>query len=121
MKKHNYTKLIIAGIISFCAVPVLAAPQNLKELINGFLINGLLKPIVPVIVSLAVVAFLYGVFKYIFASGGEEKEKGRDFMIWGIVGLFVMVSIWGFVSILSDTLNLDNTPRTIQIVPPRIN
>ena len=122
MKKiSNYVKLIALGVISIGALPVWASPKDLKELVNGLLINGLLRPAIPLIISLTVVVFLYGVFKYIFANGGEDKEKGRDFMIWGIIGLFIMVSVWGLVAILSDTLNLNTTPRTIQIVPPKVS
>ncbi|PIR83701.1 hypothetical protein COU18_03440, partial [Candidatus Kaiserbacteria bacterium CG10_big_fil_rev_8_21_14_0_10_51_14] len=37
---------------------------------------------------------------------GEEKSKGLQTMIWGIVAIFVMVSIWGLVRILQSTLGI---------------
>ena len=56
------------------------------------------------LVSLAVVSFVYGIIQYFLYPDNEEKRKaGKQFMFWGIVTLFVMVSIWGLVGILSNT------------------
>lgn len=53
---------------------------------------------------MTVVAFLYGVQKYILAGADETKLKeGRDMMIYGIIGIFVMVSVWGLVKLVTDT------------------
>ena len=38
-----------------------------------------------------------------------KKAKGRSFMIWGIIALTVMISIWGLVRILTGTFNIDFT------------
>jgi hypothetical protein len=40
----------------------------------------------------------------------EEKRKaGKSFMIWGLIALFVMVSIWGLVGVLSNTFGINKT------------
>lgn len=97
-----------------------AAPTTFSGLINDLIIGSIIRPIVPLLIGLAVVVFIYGVFKYIFAKGGEDKEDGKSFMLWGIIGLFVMVSLWGFVSILTETFNLNNVPQTIQLQAPKL-
>ncbi len=99
---------------------ILAAPQDFKSLVNDLLINSIIRPVVPLLIGLAVVFFVYGVFKYVFANGGEDKEKGRDFMIWGVIGLFVMISVWGLVNVVKDTFNLNDNPQTIKITAPKI-
>jgi len=75
------------------------------------IIGALNTVVVPVIFALAFAAFVWGVLKYFFLHGGEEKsrEEGRQFVIWGILGMVVLFSVWGFVNILLSALGL--TPR----------
>ena len=42
--------------------------------------------------------------KFILAAGSEEgRKEGRNIMIWGIIALFVIVSVWGLVQVLNNT------------------
>jgi len=95
------------------------SPENFQDLINRMV--NLISLMVPVLISLAVLIFLYGVMTYIWNGGNQAKrEEGRNFIIWGIIGLFVMVSVWGLVNLLSDTFNLDTNvtiDNPIDIVP----
>ena len=66
------------------------------------------KSVIPLIFALAVLMFVWGVVQYVINTDEEAKKaKGRQFMIWGIIGLTVMVSIWGLVSVLGNTFNID--------------
>ncbi len=116
MKKNIY--LISTILLTIFALPVFAAPENFKAVVNDVFINGILRPLVPLLVGLAVVVFVYGVLLLMLSEGGEKKEEGKQYMLWGIVGIFVMVSVWGLVAIVSNTFNLDNTARTVRIVAP---
>lgn len=61
----------------------------------------------PLLIAIAVVAFVWGVITLILNPDNEEKKKkGKQFMLWGIIALFVIVSIWGLVGILSRTIGL---------------
>lgn len=61
---------------------------------------------VQLILALALVSFLYGIFRLVFldASNEEGRNKARKFMLWGIVALFVMVSVWGLVNVLQSSV-----------------
>ncbi len=62
--------------------------------------------IVPVIFALAFIVFIFNVYRY-FIQGGANPEKvqeGRTFVIWSMVGFFLMVSIWGLVNVFVNTL-----------------
>lgn len=64
--------------------------------------------IIPLIFSLSVVMFIWGVVQYVINSDEEaKKEKGKQFMIWGIIALTVMISVWGLVQIVGDTFKID--------------
>src|SRR3989339_1315506 len=76
-----------------------------------FIVMDFLSQAVIILISLAVVFFLYGILKYISRGDDEESQKkGKNIMIFGIIGLFVMISFWGIVNILINTFELDTTP-----------
>ncbi len=64
--------------------------------------------IVPVIFSLALAAFVWGAVNYFFLHGDEEtkREEGKKFVFWGILGMVVLFSVWGFVNLLLSTLGI---------------
>jgi uncharacterized membrane protein len=119
MKKILY--ILIPAFISVLAIPALAAIKNFKELIQVVFLDGLISPLVPLLIGLAVVVFIYGVLTTMLSEGGEKKEEGKQYMFWGIIGIFVMVSLWGLVNIVKGTFRLDdNNKPAIEIVAPRI-
>ncbi len=122
MKKNTQKilALLTPGVLFTPAIIAFAEVTTFKELIDTVFINGLLKPLVPFLIGLAVVIFLYGVILFMFSEGGEKKEEGKEYMFWGIIGIFVMVSVWGLVAILGGTFNLDNDVQNIQLSVPII-
>ncbi|MBK5215554.1 MAG: hypothetical protein JJE53_01960 [Candidatus Pacebacteria bacterium] len=97
----------VAGIV--CGQGI----TNLTSLINFFTCT-LMNAVVPLLVALAVTAFVYGIIKFFLNPDNEEKRKaGKSFMLWGLITLFVMVSIWGLVGILSSSL----TPGAKPLIP----
>src|SRR3989344_5730705 len=62
-------------------------------------ITQILCQIIGVLFILATVVFLWGVVQYVIASGSEDKMKeGRQYIIYGLFGLFIMVAMWGIVN-----------------------
>ncbi|MFA6408262.1 MAG: hypothetical protein WCW36_02190 [Candidatus Paceibacterota bacterium] len=64
--------------------------------------------VVPIIFALAFASFVWGVVDYLLIHGDEEKkrEEGRQFILWGILGMVVLFSVWGFVNIMLSTLGI---------------
>lgn len=64
--------------------------------------------VIPLIFTLAFAVFVWGVIDYFFLHGSEEskREEGRQFILWGIIGMVVLFSVWGFVNILLSTLGI---------------
>ena len=99
---------VLVAIPSFTFAADAAQPIRSIQDIFAAIITILENSIIPIIVGLAVVTFLIGVLKFI-RSAGEEKARseGKQFMLWGIIGLAVMVSVWGLVGIVTGTLGIE--------------
>jgi len=69
-------------------------------------IQQILNSIIPVLVALGVVYFVWGVVQYVIADGEEAKKKGRDRIIYGIIGLAIIVGLWGLVNIVTTTFDI---------------
>lgn len=87
--------------------------NNILDFINGTL--------VPLVFAIAFLVFIWGVARYFIFSQGDEgaKEQARSLMIYGIIGFFVMVAIWGIVNLLVSAADLPNQNelRNIPDVP----
>ena len=69
--------------------------------------------LIPLAFTLALLFFFWGVAKYIW-SAGDAKEEGKKIMVWGVIALFVMSSIWGIIGFLkTDIGGLDNTTMPV--------
>jgi hypothetical protein len=73
--------------------------------------------LIPFIIGLTVLFFLWGIFKLVFsAKDSEQRAEARGYIIWGIIGLAVMVSVWGLVNLLTSTFSLNqNVPNPPQL------
>ena len=98
MKKY----IVLGGLMASAPSAALAAGQGLAGVLD--VASDLITTAVPIVISLAVLYFLWGLATYLLKP---EKEAGIQMMTWGIIALFVMVSIWGLVNLLKDTFNLD--------------
>ena len=104
---RHYSFFFILGIFYFFPVFAVArhAPQNLFDLIRLFL--DVLNALIPLLIGLALVGFLWGVAQFILAADDVTKRKeGGKKMLWGIIALFVMISVWGLVAILASTFGV---------------
>ncbi len=99
-------KYIYLLIISFVPELVFAenvTPETANQIFTGFSI-GNLEGLIPVLILVGVVTFITGILRFLNAGDDAEKRSaGRKIMIYGIIVLFVMVSIWGFVNILTQS------------------
>ena len=104
--------------------PLLAAAQTGAPNINAIkpysdaiigLINGIA---VPVLMAIAFIVFLWGVYRYFIlgADNESERETGKQFVLWGIIGFVIILSVWGLVALVGSTLGL--TPGGSAPKPP---
>lgn len=113
------TRVIATSVLSLALVllPALASAQSLLNTLGFF--NTLLNAAIGLMVTLAIIAFFYGLIKYLFTGATEGKSDGLKVMLYGVITIFVMVSIWGLVRLLQSTFQVTSTtpvvPQGIQI------
>jgi hypothetical protein len=109
-------KKIPAFLFSFL-LPVVVFAQSLSEIKN---INGLSTRLLAIgdiviylFVSVAVVYIIWHVVQYFIKPSKDSRKDAGMNILWGIVGLFIIVSIWGLVNIFTNTFRTAPTEQPI--------
>lgn len=119
-KLKKFSKYLLVGALF--PFPAFAAGcdstiGDFQELVS-YAICLISNSLIPLAFAIALVIFVYGVVKYIAKADDEEaRKKGRNFMIWGLLAIFVMVSVWGFVKLIQNSIKLDSGPIVIPEAP----
>jgi len=112
--KNIYQKITILSLIFFPFVT--HAQSNVNELIGKFL--AIVNRLVPLIIAIAVLAFLWGMLRYVVSDSPEKRKEAIGVIIYGVIAIFVMVSVWGLVNVLVDTFNFGPHNGVLQIKNP---
>ena len=110
----------LTGIITLAAatiaLPALASAASIFDTLSLF--NTILNALIGLFITLAIVVFFWGMISYLFKQG-EDKSEGLKIMFYGVITIFVMVSIWGIIRLLQNTFKVTSTdpiiPKGIQI------
>jgi uncharacterized membrane protein YfcA len=95
------------GLLAVLAAPAVAFAQNPSQLFGLLNITKtVLNYIIPILITFAVIYFIWGVISYVIAKDEEARKESRDKIIYGVIGIFVIVAIWGLVGFLSTTLGV---------------
>jgi hypothetical protein len=110
LSKYYFSSALVVSVIMTLPGEVLAATAG-DGTIGGLILtlkDSVVDKLVGILLTLAILAFFFGLVKYIWGAG-QGRDEGKAIMVWGVVAIFVMVSIWGLVNILQRTfLNSDD-------------
>jgi NADH:ubiquinone oxidoreductase subunit 6 (subunit J) len=111
--------IVLALSPSAAFAQTLGAVNNINDVSSKFI--SILNTVTVLLISLAVVWIIISVVRYLIIQGPEQRKEGGMRILWGIVGLFVILSIWGLVSILTNSFATNNTAsqniRNVQVLP----
>ena len=102
-----------APFVFFAAVGDTCSTGELKDIIC--MVQEILEMVVPLLVTLGIIYFVWGIITYVIADDEEAKSSGRNRIIWGLVGLAVIVSMWGLVRLLTETAGVNNQTDDIDL------
>ncbi len=105
MKKTLITTLVLMPIHVYAA-----ANQTVNTFVDKII--GLINVIVPILISLAIALFFYHSGAGIFGNSDgnvEARSKLKETLLWGVGIIFVMVSIWGILNLITTEFDLIKT------------
>ncbi len=91
-------KIIASGIVF---APFVASADIMQK-IN----ENILQPFINILFAGAIMYFLFGVMKFVLNQDNEtEQEEGKRHMLYGIIGIAIMVSAWGILHFVDSTVS----------------
>jgi len=96
-------KIISFGVV-LGSMPIMAFAADAFSVIT--VINKILATLIPVLITLAVVYFIWGVIQYTVSTDEEAKKGARGKIINGLIGLFVIVAFWGIIRLVTNTFGV---------------
>ena len=108
-------KKIIAFGIALGSAPFLVFAADAFSIIT--VINKILATVIPVLITLAVVYFIWGVIQYTIGTDEEAKKKARSKIIQGLIGLFVIVAFWGIIRLVTNTFGVGPEQLNSNAIP----
>ena len=87
------------------------------ESLNSFIGKAdklIINPLIDLLFALAIVYFLYGVVEFLANQENEEKKtSGKSHMLWGVIGITIMLGVWAILGIIINTFGITGvTPQT---------
>jgi len=106
--KSGISKVVVASLTVMALAPSFAAAQSLGNIENLLkAIGRLVSLATPIVVGLALLAFFWGLVKYIFSAGEDDaKKEGIRLMIGGVIAIFVIVSLVGIVRFIGNAVGV---------------
>ncbi len=95
-------KIIVLGLV--LVSPALASAADAFSIVGT--IGQWLGYITPILISLAVVYFIWGVIQYLIAGDEEKKKKATGMITAGLIGLFIIVAFWGIIRLVTNTFGV---------------
>ena len=94
-------KLIIIFLAWSVPIVTFAAPKTVMDLAKWLV--TIMNMATAMLITLAIVIYFWGIV-YNYNSISKDPAKMRAFLVWGVVAVFVMVSIWGIVALIKNSI-----------------
>jgi len=118
MYKNKFIYAI--AVTTFLSTPLFAEAEEVtfQSLIEKFT-NSIISPLITLAFGVALVLFIWALVKYMTKAGDEKtQQEARQMILWGVIILTVMVSVWGLVTVVQNTFfdsgDVNTAPSTPQ-------
>ena len=77
--------------------------------INEYVLN----PIILIVFAVALLFFMFGIFEYLWKSHKDPAaiQAGAKHIGWGIVGMLIMISVFGIIQVIINTIPVDSNAK----------
>jgi hypothetical protein len=106
--RNIFYSVSIVVVVQLMQIHIAHAETTLLTIETAIL--DVLGSVAPILIGGAVVFFLWSALKFFkLSQSDEERTQAKAMMVYGVIAITVMVSIWGIIAILGDILQLDDT------------
>lgn len=103
-----FLALFLAAPLAFLSAQAVVDTSYISSWITT--IAGLITQLIPLMIAIGVLYFIWGLVSFIASADDEAaRASAKMKMVWGIVALFVIVGVWGFVALLQQFTGVDDT------------
>lgn len=114
--KKNILKFAPIGLLILIPAISFAALSGVTDFLTSIL--GILNLLIKVVFALAIVYFFWGMVQFILHAGDTKtRDEGKQKMLWGIIALFVMASLFGILSLIGDSVGIPFNSTTPTDIP----
>lgn len=112
-------KILLIGTVLSPSLAFAADATPLSTLVSNM--GGIVNQLIPIFSTIVVLSFFYGLIKYVLSAGNDEASKqAKSYMIRGIIGMFVLATIWGIVGFIQQTVGNKNAPTIVNVTLPSL-
>ena len=90
-------------VLAAFLLPAVASAASFRELVNDEIVP-FADSVIQILYAIAFIVFLIGIVRYFIMGNAENRAEGKAFMLWGMIGFFVLFGVWGLVRILLGIL-----------------
>jgi hypothetical protein len=109
MMAHFFRQVLFVSsfLMPLSAFAQTELPNRVLDLM-GKIYNVILNPIIALLFGLAFAYFIWGIVRYVWSGEQESmREEGRRAIVWGVIGMFVMFSVFGILRLVIGTIGAD--------------
>lgn len=78
--------------------------MTFAQLVYGNLVPFVDFAVIPLLYTLAFLFFLIGVVRFLFSMEEEKRKEGKKFVVWALLGMVILFSVWGIVKLLLSVI-----------------
>jgi len=111
MRKYLFFIYITLSLLPFSAMA--QSSEGINSILNNILSASTV--LIQILITLAILAFGWGVVKLIFAASNPQQIKdAKGILLWGMIGIFVLSSLYGIITFIKTYVGVpDNSPIQI--------
>ncbi len=85
--------------------------QAIQDL-AGRLATVIVNPLLALLFGVGLIVFVWGLVQFLYTTNttGAVDNDGKKHMMWGIVGMFIMVAVFAIIRIIANTINVQLPP-----------
>ncbi len=96
--------------LALAAAPAVASASSGLDYLDGVLskiADVIINPLIRLLFAAALVLFFWGVLQFIRGAGDEKsRSTGKQHMIWGVVGMAIMVSVFAIIELATSQIGV---------------